>query len=233
MAGNVYTGLAIAGTGTDTHLYAANNAAGTVDVFDSTYNRVTLTGNFIDPGPNPDGLAPFNVKEIGGQIYVTYATPGPDADEAGLGSGFVSIFDEDGTFVRRLTGGGDLSSPWGMTLAPSGFGEFSDALLVGNFSDEFGYINAFSPTSGAFLGMLADANGDPLVIPYMWELIFGNGAASDAGDLYFAAGIGDEEHGLFGEIAAAAAAEVPEPADLGLFGLGLLALPLLRRRKTA
>src|SRR3546814_2457318 len=138
----------------DSFLYAANNLTGAIDVFNTAFESQALTGNFVDPGPNPDGLAPFNVQNIGGKLYVTYAVPGPAADEADLGSGFVSEFNTDGTFVRRLTEGGPLASPWGLAEAPGGYGRVGGALLVGNFNEAHGTINAFSLNAGGFLGAL-------------------------------------------------------------------------------
>ncbi len=226
--GAIYTGLTTTGTGTGTRIYAANNAGGTVDVFDSDYQLVTTAG--FDPGDNPDGLAPFNVKALNGQIYVTFAPPGPTADESDLGTGFVAVFDTEGNFIRRFTSD-QIASPWGLALAPEEFGDFSNTLLVGNFSEEFGFIGAYDTTSGEFLGLLEDLNGEPLNIPDLWELLFGNGELSDEDDLYFTAGIGDELHGLYGEISASE--EVPEPAAIGLFGLGLLAVGLRRKRAGA
>jgi len=224
----VYTGLAITGTGAGTRLFAANNAGGRIDVYDASYQLVSTPGAFVDPGPNPDGLVPFNVKAIGDRIYVTYAPGGPTADEAPLGTGFVSVFNPDGSFVRRIEGD-QLVSPWGLAIAPDDFGEFSNALLVGNFSEELGYISAFDAGDGNFLGLLEGTDGEAINIPDLWELLFGNdGLGGDADDLYFSAGIGDELHGLFGEIAAQD--EVPEPAAIGLLGIGLAGLAFARRR---
>lgn len=94
-------------------------------MFDGTFARTTLAGNFVDPGANPLGLVPFNARNIGGHLYVTYAVAGADVDEVPLGAGFVSEFNLDGTFVRRLAEGGELLSPWGLEIAPSSFGSLA------------------------------------------------------------------------------------------------------------
>jgi uncharacterized protein (TIGR03118 family) len=172
-------------------------------------------------------------QNIGGKLFVAYAfkSNSTDTDEtAGAGLGIVDVFDTQGVFVKRLINdGGVLNAPWGLALAPSDFGTFSNDLLVGNFGD--GLINAFDPTTGAFLGQLSDANGNPIQIDGLWALTFGNGArAGKTNELFFTAGINDEAHGLFGKLEAK---PVPEPATISLFSLGLIpALALLRRRKS-
>lgn len=226
----IYTGLALASMGANRFLYAANNLTGQIDVFDSNYAAVALDAGAFASGPNPNGLVPFNVQNIGGLLYVTYAIPGEEADEAPLGSGFVNVFNPDGSFVRRIESD-QFASPWGLALAPDEFGEFANALLIGNFNDEFGFINAFDALTGDFLGTMLDTGGDPLIIPYLWGLTFGNGVLSDEDDLYFAAGIGDELHGLFGEIGAVTA--VGEPATMGLLLTALAGLLALERRSHA
>lgn len=217
-ANAIYTGLAMGNSGGNNFLYAANAQAGRVDVFDSSYAAVTIPGGFVDPGANPAGLVPFNISSINNQLWVTYA-PAQNADEAALGTGFVSVFNPDGSFVRRFATGGNLLSPWGVTRAPGTFGGLGGAILVGNFADEDGFINAFRESDGAYLGALANGDGSGfLKIPYLWSLNFGNGGAGfDPKLLYFTAGIGDEQHGLFGSLAA-----VPEPAQWSmlLFGFG-------------
>jgi len=223
----IYTGITIGQPGGQPTLYVANNLTGKVDVFDQNFNPISLTGTFADPGA-PAGFAPFNVQNIGGQIFVTYAIPGPSADDAPLGSGFVSVFDTNGNFVRRFVTGGPLASPWGLALAPSNFGQFSNDLLIGNFNDDNGNINAFDPVTGSFLGSMRLEDGTLVSLPDLWSISFGNGAtAGPLNTLFFTAGIGDELHGLFGSFTV-----VPEPASLGVFGGALAFLTAMRRRRS-
>lgn len=197
--GPVYTGLAIAEAGQDSRLFAANFRSGRVDVFDEQFRAVRPDGGFSEPDL-PAGFAPFNVQEIGGALYVAYTKQdtGRYDSGTGAGNGFVDVFDTDGRFLRRAASQGPLDVPWGIAVAPSNFGEFSNDLLVGNFGD--GRINAFDPQTGAFRGTLTDSAGQPVVIPQLWGLTFGNDDDAGTSDtLYFAAGIGDERHGLFGQ----------------------------------
>jgi uncharacterized protein (TIGR03118 family) len=205
--GHVYTGLAIANNGSGNFLYAADFANGDIDVFNSSFAlQPEASFPFTDPTiPSAPGndYHPFNIQAVGGSLYVTYAKVGPDGrDEEGVGNGFVRRFNANG--VRDLTFGinnGPLNSPWGVTQAPASFGIFGGALLVGNFGDGNPSIHAFNPTSGAFLGTIRDESGNGVVIDELWDLKFGNGASGgDVNTLYFAAGIGEEEHGLFGSL---------------------------------
>ena len=232
--GAVYKGLAMASNSQGTFLYATDFHNGAIDVFDSNFAKATLSGSFTDPSL-PAGYAPFNIQTIGGKLYVTYAVQ--DAakhdDVSGPGNGIVDVFDANGNFIHRLiSNGSSLNSPWGMTIAPTGFGNFGNDLLVGNFGD--GTINAFDPSTGNFLGQLDGANGKPLINLGLWDLTFGNGGnGGSKSDLFFTAGIpGDgmvEDHGLFGAIA-----PTPEPGTFALFGTGLLVLiRTARRRKNA
>jgi len=217
--GAVYKGLAISDFNGGT-LYATNFRAGAIDAFDSNFNP-TLTGDFVDPNL-PTGYAPFNDKVINGELYVTYALQ--DAakhdDVPGPGHGFVDVFNLDGALDERLISNGALNSPWGLQIAPSSFGQFAGDLLVGNFGD--GEIHAYNATTGAFLGTLDRANGNPLVIDGLWALTIGNGGSGGSlNTLYFTAGPDGENHGLFGSVTV-----VPEPSTwammmLGFAGLGL------------
>jgi uncharacterized protein (TIGR03118 family) len=224
-----YTGLAIGSNGGESLLYAANNITGGVDVFNSSFSEISLGANaFSDPGAPQSGLAAFNAQNIDGNIFVTYAAPGPGAANQGLGSGYVDEYDSAGNLIQRFTGG-DLDSPWGVALAPSDFGQFSNDILIGNFTHDKadGFISAYSQ-AGVFEGLLTNPNGTPITIDGLWGLEFGNGASAGPTDaLYFAAGVNAEQDGLFGRIDA-----VPEPASwaLMILGVGLTGVQLRRRR---
>ena len=223
-----YSGMDLGDFSGQTYLYAANHLTGKVDVFNESFAPVSFGANaFVDPLSNPSGLLAYNVESIGGDIWVTYAAA--SAATAPLGSGFVDEFTGDGQFVRRFATGGDLASPWAVTLAPSNFGAYSGDVLVGNFTHgSYGYISAYRESDGAFEGLLS-ANNTPIAIDGLWELAFGGGGASGPTNaLYFAAGIDNESHGLFGSIGA-----VPEPGTwaLMLAGIATIGIQLRRARR--
>jgi uncharacterized protein (TIGR03118 family) len=198
--GAVYKGLAMGSNSSGTFLYATNFRAGTVDVFDSQFHQVSLSGSFTDPNLLP-GYAPFGIANINGNLYVTYAlqNAAKHDDVAGPAHGFVDIYDTNGHLIRRLATRGRLNSPWGLAMAPANFGRFSNDLLVGNFGD--GRINAVDPATGDFLGQLRDANNNPITINGLWGLDFGNDAnAGPSTTLFFTAGLNDEANGLFGSL---------------------------------
>jgi len=194
-----YTGITIANDSSGTpFLYAANFKQSTIDVFDSSFAAVSMT--FTDPNL-PEGYSPFNIQNIGGMLYVTYAKLGSDGDEEkGAGLGFVDTYKPDGTFVGRFASQGDLNAPWGLAVAPSGFldGNNSNVILIGNFGD--GHINAYS-SDAKFIGQLS-SNGTPIAIDGLWGISFAPSSASTipATRLFFAAGPNDEANGLFGYI---------------------------------
>jgi len=200
--GTSYKGLALSAGGQGQLLYAADFKHGRVDVFTATFHAVTLpTGAFTDPNL-PKGFGPFGIQAIGGDIYVTYAKQDPaSTDEvAGPGLGYVDVYTPRGKLIRRVASGGCLNAPWGIALAPAGFGTFSNKLLIGNFGD--GRINAFQPTSGMSLGPLRNkATNMPIHIDGLWGMQFGNGFANQpVNTLFFAAGPDDESHGLYGRL---------------------------------
>jgi uncharacterized protein (TIGR03118 family) len=196
-SGAVYKGLALAGTSGGNFLYATDFHNNAVRIFNGQFQ---LVGSFTDPSL-PPGYAPFGIANIGGLIYVTFALQqGPDNedDQRGPGNGFVDVFNTGGFLVKHLASHGTLNSPWGLAHA-NNFGEFSGALLVGNFGD--GTINAFNITTGEFLGQLTEQHGFPIQIPGLWALAFGNGAqAGNPNVLYFTAGPNHEANGLFGDL---------------------------------
>ncbi len=202
-ANAVYKGLAIAqASDGNTYLYAANFRSGRVEVYNSDFTPVELPGGLFVDRRIPAGYAPFNVQALAGKLYVTYAEQDATLhdDVAGRGHGFVDVFSTDGAFIRRLVTRGRLDSPWGLALAPAGFGKFSGALLVGNFGD--GHINAYNPNNGRALGQLRRPNGRPIVIDGLWALRFGNGNAAKTNEMLFSAGPNGESDGLLGKIVA-------------------------------
>jgi uncharacterized protein (TIGR03118 family) len=210
--GAVYTGLAI--NQAQTRVYAASVTG--INVFNSSFAPVTLPGAFVDPNL-PSGFVPFNVQDIGGKVYVTYAPAGrPAQTTAAPGQGVVTVFDENGNLLQRLVTGGQLAAPWGITLAPNSFGQFGGDLLVGNFSFLASEINAFDPVTGMFEGTIPIDVGAGNTAGGLWSLGFGIGGNNGSPNtLYFTDGIDGETHGLFGALNA-----VPGPiAGAGLPGL--------------
>jgi uncharacterized protein (TIGR03118 family) len=213
--GAVYKGLAIATDASGrTLLYVTNFRSGQVEVYGTDFKPVTTLppDAFTDPDL-PKGYAPFNIQELGGKIYVTYAKQ-DDAkhdDVPGPGRGFVDVFNLDGSGGQRLISRDQLNAPWGLAIAPPSFGSLAGALLVGNFGD--GRINAFD-AKGNFLAGLKDPDGEPIQIDGLWALKVGNGAAGgDANTVYFTAGLDHEQHGLFGALSPVAPGTPEGPAE--------------------
>jgi uncharacterized protein (TIGR03118 family) len=224
VAGASFTGLAIGNTSTGAaQLYAADQNSGKIDVFNSKWQ---MTGAFSDPkfATFPTGYAAFNVQNLnvnGTQtLFATFANQSTSG-------GIVDEFTTNGTFIKTLisdTAGVNLAAPWGMAIAPAGWGKFGGDLLVGN--DNAGAnglteINAYNLTSGAFVGTLTLANGQPFSASGLWALSFGNGAGAGSTDtLFFNSGPNNNADGLFGAISS-----VPEPSSavLGLIAVGLAA----------
>jgi uncharacterized protein (TIGR03118 family) len=225
--GASYTGLAINQAGT--MLFAANDkGAGSVNEFNSSFS---LVGSIMTPTAiTSAGLVPFNVQDIGSNIYVTYAPSGHIAQaSASLGEGAVAVFNQSGVLENSMIGG-NLASPWGVALAPTTFGKFGGDLLVGNFSFFHSEINAFNPVTDAFEGSIDVDPGLHNAPGGLWSLTFGGGGNDGSPNtLYFTDGINNENGGLFGAIAA-----VPEPSTwvMMFMGLGGLGFAAARRRRT-
>jgi uncharacterized protein (TIGR03118 family) len=210
-SGAVYTGMAIVTNPTGTFLLATDfGTPNAVEIYDSTFAKAKLAGSFTDPNL-PANYAPYSIHVLGTQIFVAYTlrtgtSQSTYAAAGGAGSGIVSIFDINGNFVSRAVTGGNLNAPWGVAIAPTTFGIYGGALLIGNFGD--GVINAYNPTTFAYLGRLADGTGKTLVYGALWDLVFGNtpaapgtaAVAGAAGSLYFTAGLAGQKHGLLGQI---------------------------------
>jgi uncharacterized protein (TIGR03118 family) len=212
--GAVFKGLAIANNGSGNFLYAADFHDGQIDVFDGQFQQTTLAGSFTDPNL-PQGFAPFNIQNLDGKLFVTYAQQDADGQNPvpGDGAGFVDVFDTNGNFLQRVASGSPLNAPWGLALAPAGFGPFGGDLLVGNFGD--GRINAYDPADNfAFRGQLLGTDGSPVTIDGLWALKFGNGVSSgDPNTLFFTAGPDQETHGLFGSLMVATTVSVDQFAN--------------------
>jgi uncharacterized protein (TIGR03118 family) len=214
----------------DNRLYVADFQNQRIQTFDNRWNDISTGVSFARPAGMPGSFSPFNVQALGDRLYVTYAEvqaqgeePGEEVDGPGLGR--VAAYDRDGHLLLTFADAGHLNAPWGLAIAPAGFGDFGGDLLVGNFGD--GTIAVFDPQTGAYLGALHDADGKPIAIDGLWGLSFGNGVSlGDAHALYFTAGPDNEEGGVFGRLNLAA---VPEPASALLWMLGLAGTALIPR----
>jgi len=203
--GAVYDGLATL----NDRLFATDFHNARVDVFDASFAPVTLANGFSDP-QIPTGWAPFGIRALNGNIFVTYAQQDSAKrnDLAGGGRGYVDEYSPDGVLLARVAKRGKanapLNSPWGLAMAPASFGGFGGDLLVGNFGN--GKISAYQPpasggTKWAYKGQLRVATGALIKIEGLWAIAFGNGAAAGpTNNLYFLAGPDGQTHGLFGFI---------------------------------
>jgi uncharacterized protein (TIGR03118 family) len=227
--GAVYKGATIGEFNGKRYLYVTNFRSGQVEVYDTNFNQVHLSGgegddgedSFVDPRI-PSGFAPFNIQNVGGSLFVTYAKQTPDKhdDVAGDGLGFVDLYSPSGKLLTRFEHGPEhspwLNAPWGVVWAPRDFGEFSNNVLIGNFGS--GWISAYNGFTGKFIGFMKDQSGKLLTIPGLWSLTFGNsaagcpampppksnlpkcGGAGPYNSLFFTAGVNGEADGLFGTL---------------------------------
>ena len=195
----VFKGLTIASTRFGTFLYATDFHNGRVDVFNSRFHLVHTPGAFRDRHL-PRGYAPFGIRAINGLIYVTYAKQDADRhdDVPGRGHGFIDVFTPSGFMLERLVSRGALNSPWGLEVAPQGFGPFGGKLLVGNFGN--GRIHAYSLFSGRFDGTLRTKHHEPITIDGLWALQVGTATTGGTGTVLFSAGLNGEADGLVGAL---------------------------------
>ena len=186
-----------------TYLYVADFRKGRVQVYDTSFHQVPMGEGRFDDNQLPEGYAPFNIQNIGGNLYVAFAKQDAEMhDEVdGNGFGYVDVFSPSGRLLQRLEHGPWFNAPWGLALASSDFGLFSHDVLVGQFGS--GEILAFNPVTGEFKGKLLNTSNQPIAIDGLWALAFGNGAtAGPETSLFFTAGPDHESNGLFGTITA-------------------------------
>jgi uncharacterized protein (TIGR03118 family) len=201
--GAVFKGLTLAATTkAGPELLAADVANGTVDVFNSKFAPVSTPAEFKDPAV-PAGYAPFGIQNLGDKIYVSYGKQNAAKTNVvpGAGLGIVDVYSVDGVLLHHLVSNGagsPLNEPWGMAIAPAGFGPFAGALLVGNLGN--GWIHAFNPATGQFLGTLDGTSGYPLTIHGLWALRVGNSAFGGSSSLVFSAGPNNYNNGSVGVI---------------------------------
>ncbi|HKD97152.1 MAG TPA: TIGR03118 family protein, partial [Micromonosporaceae bacterium] len=198
VAGAVFKGLALLNTASGPFLLATDFAQGRVDVFDSTFTQVDLDGTLFRDPDLPKGYAPFNVMAVGDQVYVTYAKQqaGSDDEAHGPGLGVVDVYTDGGTTVHRVSTHGRLNAPWGLAIAPDGFGQLGGDLLVGNFGD--GRINVFH--DGEYTGQLRGTDNGPITIDGLWALLPGTANTGGVHTVWFSAGPNDESEGLVGQL---------------------------------
>jgi uncharacterized protein (TIGR03118 family) len=204
---SVLTGATIAQIGADRFLYVADLKAGKIRVYDSNFQPVEVDEDAFDDDHLPPGFAPFNIQNIGGDLYVAYAKQ----DQAktfvtsGTGLGFVDVFSPRGRLLMRLEHGDWLNAPWGLTLAPSDFGTFSHRILVGQFGS--GEILAFDAVTGQFQGKLNDQKNRVIAMTGLWGLAFGAGdqTSGPANTLFFNEGLNGGNDGLLGTLTPIAA----------------------------
>ena len=210
--GAVYKGATSGEFGGNKYLYVTNFRSGKVEVYNTTFKRVHLGEDAFEAEELPDGFAPFNVQNIGGELFVTYAKQDSFKHDPvdGDGLGYVEIFTPKGKRIGHLQHGPEMDAPWGVVWTTRDFGEYSNAILLGNFRS--GWIGVYDGFTHQFIDWVRNADNSLMTIDGLWALAFGNdGKAGLANTLYFSAGIQNELHGLFGTI-------TPVPGDAGLDG---------------
>jgi uncharacterized protein (TIGR03118 family) len=210
-ADSILTGATIAQNGDKPYLYVADIKKGEITVYDTIFKAVELSEHSFHEDHVPKGFTPFNVQNIGNNLYVTYAKQNKTKTfvTLGAGLGYVDIFSPDGRFLMQLQHNDSLNAPWGVTLAPSDFGSFSHRVIVGEFGS--GWISAFDAVTGQFIDNFKDQNNMVINIGgpgALWSLAFGDGEPNSdpsgvpGNALFFTAGPLQNGvfHGLFGTL---------------------------------
>jgi uncharacterized protein (TIGR03118 family) len=207
---SVFTGATIAQIGNERFLYVADLKDAKINVYDSNFKGVEIgepNEEAFEDQELPRGFAPFNIQNIGGDLYVAYAKQDQTKTfvTSGPGLGFVDVFSPRGRLLMRLEHGNWFNAPWGLTLASSDFGTFSHRILVGQFGS--GEILAFDAVTGRFQGKLRDQNNNSIALKGLWGLAFGAGdqTSGPANTLFFNEGLNGGNDGLFGTLTPIAA----------------------------
>jgi uncharacterized protein (TIGR03118 family) len=198
--GAEYTGLAVlAPNCCAPYLALADFHRGYVDTFTSFFYPLGIPGAFVDPNL-PAGYAPWNLQVVGNHVFVAYALQdtAQHDPQIGAGNGIVDMYNLDGSSEKRFATNGPLNVPSAMVQASANFGAFSNAILIGNFGD--GFINAFDPSTGQFLGSLKDGNGNAIVNPQLHSMVFGDGTSGAADTLYLTAALAGGNNGIFATV---------------------------------
>lgn len=166
---SVYKGIAVA----NGIMYLADFFQARIQAYDNAYNRLNgfyfIDSDTIDP--IPIDYAPHNIVHIGCYLYVLYARKDPNVPLhpfADIGAGFVSVFNLDGSFVRRFTSRGVLNAPWAMIPGPIECGFPPGSFLIGNHGD--GRIHIFD-CNGRYVGPFLGMSGTPIIIQGLWGLV--------------------------------------------------------------
>ena len=116
------------------------------------------------------------------------------------GAGFVSLFAQNGTFIRRIATGGTLAAPYGLSVATESLGNGTQGkLLVGNLAD--GLITAYSlaESGSSSFGFLLNPF---TAFPGMYGTVFTASTDVPGGPyLYFVSNNGTQAQGIFGQFA--------------------------------
>ncbi len=202
----VYKGMTSGEIDGKKFLYVTNFRSARVEVYDTNFQPVHFGEDAFDDERIREGFAPFNVQNIGGSLFVTYAKQDAARHDpvGGDGLGFVDIFSTTGKLQGRLEHGDWFNAPWGVVWTPRDFGEFSNTILVGNFRS--GWIAAFNGFTKKFIGFVRNPDDSLVFIDGLWSLTFGNnGNAGSSTTLFFTAGLNNETDGLFGTLTPVAA----------------------------
>jgi len=200
--GDVFTGLAIVGSGRAARIYAADFHNDRIEVFNSKFQQLALPSAAFSDIQIPAGYAPFGVQAISGRLYVTYARQNATAtaDNPGPAQGIVNEFSVYGKKIKRIGTGGDLNSPYGVVQAPTTWGVYAGDLLVSNVGD--GTISIFDRRDN-FVGQVIDPSsqtGQPLSITGIWAMEKGTGKYRNT--IFFTSAPNSRTDGITGTLTA-------------------------------